>query len=75
MTTDVLIVGAGPTGLTLAVDLAHRGVAATVVEAATEPSHQSRGKGLQPRAAPRPPTTRSLSTSSGLGPRLFIVTR
>lgn len=31
--TGVLIVGAGPVGLTLAMDLAHRGIAAVVVEA------------------------------------------
>ncbi|SCL29831.1 FAD binding domain-containing protein [Micromonospora pallida] len=32
---DVLIVGAGPTGLTLAVDLARRGVRAMLLEAAS----------------------------------------
>jgi 2-polyprenyl-6-methoxyphenol hydroxylase-like FAD-dependent oxidoreductase len=32
----VLIIGAGPTGLTLAIDLARRGVPCTVVEATTE---------------------------------------
>ncbi|TYB47379.1 FAD-dependent oxidoreductase [Nonomuraea sp. PA05] len=47
--TDVLIVGAGPTGLTLAVDLARRGVTCRVVERAPEPSGGSKGKGLQPR--------------------------
>ncbi|MCE0764219.1 FAD-dependent monooxygenase [Pseudonocardia kujensis] len=34
--TGVLIVGAGPTGLTLAIDLARRGVPSLVVEATTE---------------------------------------
>ncbi|MEV0201213.1 FAD-dependent oxidoreductase [Nonomuraea sp. NPDC050691] len=48
-TTDVLIVGAGPTGLTLAVDLVRRGIACRVVEQAPEPSGGSKGKGLQPR--------------------------
>lgn len=47
--TDVLIVGAGPTGLTLAVDLARRGVDATVVERAEGLFPGSRGKGIQPR--------------------------
>ncbi|MGW6916563.1 FAD-dependent monooxygenase [Kitasatospora sp. NPDC054939] len=47
--TDVLIVGAGPTGLTLACDLARRGVNALLVEAAPTLFPGSRGKGLQPR--------------------------
>ncbi|MET8790048.1 FAD-dependent oxidoreductase [Streptomyces pseudogriseolus] len=45
----VLIVGAGPTGLTLGIDLARRGVPALVVERADELFPGSRGKGLQPR--------------------------
>ena len=45
----VLIVGAGPTGLTLAVDLARRGVAFALIDAAATPFAGSRGKGLQPR--------------------------
>ncbi|MFF3019012.1 FAD-dependent oxidoreductase [Streptomyces sp. NPDC057939] len=47
--TDVLVVGAGPTGLTLAVELARRGVRAVVVERADRLFPGSRGKGLQPR--------------------------
>jgi 2-polyprenyl-6-methoxyphenol hydroxylase-like FAD-dependent oxidoreductase len=46
---DVLIVGAGPTGLTLGIDLARRGVAALVVERAEGLFPGSRGKGIQPR--------------------------
>ena len=45
----VLIVGAGPTGLTLACELARRGVAFRLIEAAPGPQPGSRGKGLQPR--------------------------
>lgn len=45
----VLIVGAGPTGLTLAVDLARRGVRCRVVDKAPGHFTGSRGKGLQPR--------------------------
>ncbi|MFD3694954.1 FAD-dependent oxidoreductase [Streptomyces sp. NPDC058646] len=43
---DVLVVGSGPTGLTLACDLARRGVAVRVIEQRTEPHRESRGKGL-----------------------------
>ncbi|MET8542434.1 FAD-dependent monooxygenase [Kitasatospora sp. NPDC004799] len=49
MHTDVLIIGAGPTGLALALDLARHGVAALVVERGAELFPGSRGKGLQPR--------------------------
>ncbi|MFI8002077.1 FAD-dependent monooxygenase [Streptomyces sp. NPDC086010] len=47
--TDVLIVGAGPSGLALACDLARRGVRALVVEQAPSLFPGSRGKGIQPR--------------------------
>src|SRR5271154_5827550 len=47
--TAVLIVGAGPTGLTLAIDLARRGVSFRLIEAEAAPFAGSRGKGLQPR--------------------------
>ncbi|MET9735523.1 FAD-dependent monooxygenase [Streptomyces sp. NPDC006458] len=47
--TDVLIVGAGPTGLALGIDLARRGVDALVVEKAEGLFPGSRGKGIQPR--------------------------
>jgi 2-polyprenyl-6-methoxyphenol hydroxylase-like FAD-dependent oxidoreductase len=48
-TTDVLIAGAGPTGLTLACELARRAVPFRLVDAAGNPFNGSRGKGLQPR--------------------------
>jgi 2-polyprenyl-6-methoxyphenol hydroxylase-like FAD-dependent oxidoreductase len=48
--TDVLVVGAGPTGLTLACDLARRGVAVRIVDRAPEFAVGSRGKGLSPRS-------------------------
>jgi 2-polyprenyl-6-methoxyphenol hydroxylase-like FAD-dependent oxidoreductase len=53
MTTShvqVLVVGAGPTGLTLACDLLRRGVDCRVVERVTDHHIRSRGKGLQPRS-------------------------
>ncbi|MDQ0377286.1 FAD-dependent monooxygenase [Amycolatopsis thermophila] len=46
---DVLIAGAGPTGLTLAIDLARRGVGVRIVDKATGFFPGSRGDGLQPR--------------------------
>jgi 2-polyprenyl-6-methoxyphenol hydroxylase-like FAD-dependent oxidoreductase len=48
--TDVLVVGAGPTGLTLACDLARRGVAVRIVDRAAGFPRGSRGKGLSPRS-------------------------
>ncbi|MCX4818906.1 FAD-dependent monooxygenase [Streptomyces sp. NBC_01142] len=47
--SPVLIVGAGPTGLALACDLARRGVRALVVEQSGSLFPGSRGKGIQPR--------------------------
>jgi 2-polyprenyl-6-methoxyphenol hydroxylase-like FAD-dependent oxidoreductase len=47
---DVLVVGAGPTGLTLACDLARRGVAVRIIDRAAEFPGGSRGKGLSPRS-------------------------
>jgi 2-polyprenyl-6-methoxyphenol hydroxylase-like FAD-dependent oxidoreductase len=45
----VLIAGAGPTGLTLALDLLRRGISCRLIEAAETPFTGSRGKGIQPR--------------------------
>ncbi|MEU0884398.1 FAD-dependent monooxygenase [Lentzea sp. NPDC005914] len=50
MDTQVLIIGAGATGLTLALDLSRRGVPFRIVDAAPAPFAGSRGKGLQPRS-------------------------
>src|ERR1700726_1208093 len=38
MNTDVLIVGAGPTGLTLAIDLGRRGIGCTIIEQKEAPA-------------------------------------
>jgi 2-polyprenyl-6-methoxyphenol hydroxylase-like FAD-dependent oxidoreductase len=46
---DVLICGAGAAGLTLAIELARRGVDFRLIEKRDVPFHGSRGKGLQPR--------------------------
>ncbi|MDQ0794639.1 FAD-dependent monooxygenase [Streptomyces sp. B1I3] len=56
--TDVLIVGAGPTGLTLACDLARRGVAVRILERSPRYPRSSRSKG---------PNARSLEVLEDLG--------
>jgi 2-polyprenyl-6-methoxyphenol hydroxylase-like FAD-dependent oxidoreductase len=48
--TSVLVVGAGPTGLTLAIELASRGVAVRIIDRSPEHFAGSRGKGLAPRS-------------------------
>jgi 2-polyprenyl-6-methoxyphenol hydroxylase-like FAD-dependent oxidoreductase len=47
--TQVIIVGAGPTGLTLGIELARRSIAFRLIEAAERPLPGSKGKGIQPR--------------------------
>lgn len=49
MSEQVIIAGAGPTGLTLAIDLARRGVDVRIVDRADSPFRGSRGDGIQPR--------------------------
>ncbi|MBT2385483.1 FAD-dependent monooxygenase [Streptomyces sp. ISL-11] len=49
MDTEVLIAGAGPTGLVLAIDLARRGVRYRLVERSERGFPGSRGTALQPR--------------------------
>jgi 2-polyprenyl-6-methoxyphenol hydroxylase-like FAD-dependent oxidoreductase len=51
MDCDVVVVGAGPTGLMLATELGLAGVSAVVVERLEHPSMQSKGGGVQPRTA------------------------
>src|SRR5215475_12366060 len=46
---EVLVVGAGPTGLTLAIELVRRGIDTLVIDQAGPGDSGSRGKGLQPR--------------------------
>ncbi|WP_063754288.1 FAD-dependent monooxygenase [Streptomyces sp. NRRL S-1813] len=46
---DVLIAGAGPTGLALAIDLTRRGVRTLLVERQEQLSPGARGTGVQPR--------------------------
>lgn len=48
-TTDVLIVGAGPTGTVLAIDLTRRGVAVRLIDKEPNAFDGSRAKGIQPR--------------------------
>jgi len=49
MNTDVLVVGAGPTGLMLANQLARRGVRALIIDRHAGPSVQTRALGVQAR--------------------------
>ena len=46
---DVLVCGAGAAGLTLALELARRGISFRLIDKAGEPFPGSRGKGIQPR--------------------------
>src|SRR5215467_1243399 len=48
--TDVLICGAGAAGLTLAIDLARRGVAFRLIDKIDAPFQGARGKAIQPRS-------------------------
>ncbi|MDG9704132.1 rifampin monooxygenase [Streptomyces sp. DH37] len=48
--TDVIVVGGGPTGLMLACELRLAGVRVVVLERLTEPTGQSRGRGLHARS-------------------------
>ena len=47
---EVVIVGAGPTGLVLACELARRGIPHRLIERRDRPAEGSRGKGVQPRS-------------------------
>ena len=47
--TDVLVVGAGPTGLTLAASLIERGIATTIVDAQPAAAHTSRAAAVNAR--------------------------
>ena len=49
MDTDVLIVGAGPTGLMLANQLGRRGVRTRIIDRHSGPSRQTRALGVQAR--------------------------
>jgi len=46
---DVLICGAGASGLTIALELARRGISFQLIEKLEDPFRGSRGKGIQPR--------------------------
>ncbi|MDF3819701.1 FAD-dependent oxidoreductase [Leptospira sp. 96542] len=48
-TIDVLIVGAGPAGTTLAIDLVRRGLSVRIIDQSPHSFRGSRAKGIQPR--------------------------
>jgi 2-polyprenyl-6-methoxyphenol hydroxylase-like FAD-dependent oxidoreductase len=50
MECDVLVVGAGPTGLTLAAELRRRGVDVLLIDAREEPQHWDRATVVHPRS-------------------------
>ncbi|MGW6979285.1 monooxygenase [Streptomyces sp. NPDC054932] len=66
MDTDVLVVGAGPTGLMLACELALAGVRTRIVERRSEPQRDSRALTLHPRSV-------ELMDMRGLAPRFLAV--
>jgi len=47
---DILVVGGGPVGLTLAIELRRRGISVRLIDSAEGPFGGSRGKGIQPRS-------------------------
>lgn len=47
--TSVLVVGAGPVGLTAALELRRRGIDVTIVDRLPEPPHYAKAVGIQPR--------------------------
>jgi 2-polyprenyl-6-methoxyphenol hydroxylase-like FAD-dependent oxidoreductase len=47
---DVLVVGAGPVGLLLSLDLARRGIRVAIIEQNDDTMKGSKGKGIQPRS-------------------------
>jgi 2-polyprenyl-6-methoxyphenol hydroxylase-like FAD-dependent oxidoreductase len=47
---DVLVVGAGPTGLTVAAELAASGVRARLIDRGIDRVHESRALAIQPRS-------------------------
>jgi len=69
-TMDILVVGAGPTGLTTAVELARLGVLPTVIDKRAKPSGLSRAVGITPASlrllAPSGVTERLLSAAPRL---------
>ncbi len=60
----ILVVGAGPSGLTAALELARRGIACRIVEARADPSRLSKAIGVNPRSL-------ELLEASGVTPLLL----
>ena len=56
--TEILIVGAGPVGLTAAIELNRRGKAVRIVDRDPEPTSESRAIAIHPRTDSRSTTSR-----------------
>ena len=67
MDTDVLVVGAGPTGLMLANQLVRRGVGVRIIDRHPGPSQQTRALGVQARTWRSTPSSASPSRALELG--------
>ena len=68
MSGTVLVVGAGPVGLTMAAELARQGVAVRLIEKAAAPTDKSRGLMFHdPVVSLRDPTTSHTAPTPGSG--------
>jgi 2-polyprenyl-6-methoxyphenol hydroxylase-like FAD-dependent oxidoreductase len=68
MHTDVLVVGAGPTGLMLTNQLVRRGVRAQIIDSHSGPAQQTRAMGVQAR-------TLEIHSGPGIAGRAQVPTR
>jgi 2-polyprenyl-6-methoxyphenol hydroxylase-like FAD-dependent oxidoreductase len=65
MPGHVLIVGAGPTGLTAALELSRQGIPVRIIDKQAEPAATSRAIGVQARTLELPAAARLISVPRG----------